>query len=419
MIWEMLDWISVYMFGMILMLSFLQIPVSKKSIFTVAILSITCLSTQGLLVRSYGFDTVNKAYPLIVHLPLFLICRYYFKKRPADVFFSLLTAYLLTTPRNFFGQLMALCFSNTDYAVNFGKLVITIPFLLLLLGFWTPSIREFLHQRSQSLWMMSVPFVLYYVLAYVTTVYTNLMLQSNILFISFIMTLFAVILYALSIIVGLQNEKYLSLKQKQELLEMQSFETKKRLEEIHVSQMETSTIRHDMRHYLQIIDTLAFQEKNTRIRDYIRKIQEGISETVVKQYCLNDQVNLVISSFAGKAKELGVNLETAVNLVKSTEDKRILDVCILLSNALENAVSAAAKTSNPWVKLHCGIVEEHIVIKVENSFTGEIKFKNGIPKSGRPGHGFGTFSIASIAEKYGGTADFSSKDHVFIVRAVL
>ena len=419
MIWEMLDWISVFLFGMVLMLSFLDVPRSKHNIFIVVSLSICCFAVQILLVYFYGFETVSKAYPLIVHLPIYLTCIYCFKKKPSAVFFSLLTAYLLTTPRNFFGQLVALCFAGSLDALYIGKFLVTIPFLLLLLRFWSPASREFLHQRSQSLWIMSIPFALYYVLCYATTVYTNLLLESNLLFISFIMTLFAVILCALSSVIGIQNERYLSLKQHQELLELQSFETKKRLEEIHISQQETRTIRHDMRHYLQMIDTLASEDNTKGIRDYIREIQTGIDDTVVKQYCLNDQVNIVISSYTGKAKEQGIEFNATVNLPESMDAKKSLDLCILLSNALENAVTAAAKTKNPWVNLRSALVNQHIVIQVENSFLGTIKFENGIPKSSAPGHGFGSFSISTLAEKYGGTADFSCHDQVFTMRAVL
>jgi len=419
MIWEMLNWVSIFIFGVILTISFLSVPHAKRSVFLILCLSTFCFFLQIILVYFYGFEAVNKVYPVIVHLPIFLTCVYCFKKKPSAVVFAMLTAYLLTTPRNFFGQLAGLCFASSPDAVNIGKLIVTIPFLLLLLRFWSPVAREFLGQPSQSLWIMSIPFVLYYVLSYVATVYTNLLLESNILFISFIMTLLALILCALSNAIRVQNEKYLSLREHQELLELQSSETKKRLEEIHLSQQETRTIRHDMRHYLQLIDTLASEENIKGIRAYIREIQTGIDNTVVEQYCLNEQVNLVISSYVGKAREQEIEFKTTVNLPETMEAKKTLDLCILLSNALDNAVTAAANTKNPWVNLHCAFVDGHIVVQVKNCYFGRIKFENGIPKSSTPGHGFGSFSISTLAEKYGGTADFACHDQVFTMRAVL
>lgn len=417
--WEMLNWISVFIFGLILMLSFLNIPRNRHNIIVVATLCVICFVIQIILVSFYSFEAVNKTYPLIVHLPILLTCIGYFKKKPSASLFSLLTAYLLTIPRNFLGQLVALCFFGYPDALNIGKFIVTIPFLLLLLRFWSPATREFLRQRSQSLWLMSIPFALFYILSYVTTVYTNVLLESNVLFISFIMTLFAVIICGLSSVIGHQNEKNLTLKQHQELLELQSSETKKRLEEIHLSQQETRTIRHDIRHYLQMIDTMASEDNIKGIREYIREIQSGIDDTVVKQYCLNDQVNLVVSSYAGKAKEQNIEFNVSLNLPEAMETKKSLDLCILLSNALENAIQAAVLTTNPWVKLRCALIDDHVVVQVENGFAGTIKFENGIPKSREQGHGLGSFSISTLAEKYGGTADFSCENHIFTMRAVL
>ena len=175
MIWEMLNWVSVFIFGVILTISFLSVPHAKRSVFLILCLSTFCFFLQIMLVYFYGFEAVNKVYPVIVHLPIFLTCVYCFKKKPSAVVFAMLTAYLLTTPRNFFGQLVALCFAGSPDALYIGKFLVTIPFLLLLLRFWSPASREFLHQRSQSLWIMSIPFALYYVLCYATTVYTNLL----------------------------------------------------------------------------------------------------------------------------------------------------------------------------------------------------------------------------------------------------
>ena len=104
MIWVMLDWISVFVFGTVLTLSFLGVPRSRRSVAAALWLTAGCLAVQVLLAHFYGFDAVNKAYPLIVHLPLFLTCVFYFKKPPASALFALLTAYVLTIAR-FFGHL--------------------------------------------------------------------------------------------------------------------------------------------------------------------------------------------------------------------------------------------------------------------------------------------------------------------------
>lgn len=419
MMWTWLNWLSVFIYGTALTLSFLNIKPTRKNVFAVVLLTVFCIAAQALMVSLWGFEAVNKAYPLIVHLPLFLLCVYFYKIQPASALISILTAFLLTVPRNLLGQVAATLFPGAEYAMDMAKFLITFPLLFLLLRFWSPGSRIFLRQRSQVLWIMAIPFELYYITAYVTTVYTDLLWQSNVLTTGTVGMLFALVLCALSSVVGRQNERVLTLQQRQKLLSLQSSETEKRMEEIRYSQQKTRAMRHDMRHYLQIIDSYAAEGDTAAIQEYIRQVQTGIDETVVSQYCLNEQVNLVLSSCVGKAKKQDVEIVVSADIPETLEDDRTLDLCILLANAMENAVTAAAETAKPWVELSCGTVGEKLVVLVSNSCGERVEFENSIPKSHRAGHGFGTYSIAMLAEKHGGTADFSCRDGIFTMRAVL
>jgi hypothetical protein len=81
-----------------------------------------------------------------------------------------------------------------------------------------------------------------------------------------------------------------------------------------------------------------------------------------------------------------------------------------VNSASVRFAAAAAKTAKPWVELDCGMVGEKLAVQVTNSCCEEVAFKNDIPQSGRAGHGLVTYSIAELAEKHGGTADFSCRE---------
>jgi len=110
---------------------------------------------------------------------------------------------------------------------------------------------------------------------------------------------------ALSSVVERQNDQYVSLKQRQALLELQSSEMEKRLEKIRYSRQKARVMRHDLRYYLQIIDGYAAEGNDAAIREYVWEIQTSIDETAIAQYCFNEQVNLVVSSCVGKAEKHG------------------------------------------------------------------------------------------------------------------
>ena len=79
-----LNWLSVFVYRMVLTLSFLGVKPTRKNIAAAAALSAVCLLAQWTLASIWGFEVVNKAYPFIVHLPLFLLCVFFYKKSPAS-----------------------------------------------------------------------------------------------------------------------------------------------------------------------------------------------------------------------------------------------------------------------------------------------------------------------------------------------
>ena len=104
----------------------------------------------------------------------------------------------------------------------------------------------------------------------------------------------------------------------------------------------------------------------------------------------------------------------------------VVDLFTMLGNALDNAVEAVEKCPPEQYKsIAVRVWQKDLftVIQVENSFNGEIVLlENGLPKSGKgddDNHGFGTKSIRSIAEKYGGTASVKAEEQVFTLTILL
>ena len=56
---------------------------------------------------------------------------------------------------------------------------------------------------------------------------------------------------------------------------------------------------------------------------------------------------------------------------------------------------------------------------VTNPCGEAVRFENGVPVSGEPGHGIGVQSICAIVERYGGACSFQVEDGQFILRLFL
>ena len=99
------------------------------------------------------------------------------------------------------------------------------------------------------------------------------------------------------------------------------------------------------------------------------------------------------------------------------------DLCILLSNALENALHAcqpfAAAGTAPTIDVRFYVREDKLFLQVTNPCGSMVRFENGLPVSDQPGHGIGVQSICAIVQRYGGVYAFSVQNGQFILRLSL
>ena len=100
-----------------------------------------------------------------------------------------------------------------------------------------------------------------------------------------------------------------------------------------------------------------------------------------------------------------------------------INLCLVFSNLLENAIQASVKTAPARRKINVEVYARHnhlLLIHVENTFDGKIQQKNNIFQSSkRSGNGIGIESVRHITDKNGGACDFTYKDGIFSAKIML
>ena len=100
-----------------------------------------------------------------------------------------------------------------------------------------------------------------------------------------------------------------------------------------------------------------------------------------------------------------------------------MDLCLILSNLLENALEASRKTAAAQQQISLEIYQHSapiLLIRIENNFDGMIKEKNHLLHSTkRKGLGIGTQSVRRMAEKNDGSCDFTYENGVFTAKVML
>lgn len=235
--------------------------------------------------------------------------------------------------------------------------------------------------------------------------------------ISFSLLALLLLFYALFYLMASSLNHNNRLRQENEFLSMQQA----RYDSLKTAIEETREARHDMRHHFDVLLRLASQKEWDNLTEYLAGVRERIPDTEL-YLCDNPAADSVAGHYAMLLSKAGVPFSCELDLPVHLPVPEI-DLCLVLSNLLENALEASLKTVpekrnvHAQAYLHSGNV---ILLTVENAFDGDIKEKNGVLQSSkRRGAGVGTQSVRHIAEKNGGYCRFLYSSGHFAANVML
>ncbi len=410
----------VLLYGTLLGVGFSGGCTTKKERHDVTVLSFVILAMQMLCYFLLGLENTRKLYPLISHLPLFLMLVFRFK-RPWDVALtSILTAYFCCQLPQWIGTVTLHLF-GTRLAYALGYILSLVPLYVLLRRYFTKEVNRAMAYSKRSLLLFGGLPLFYYIFDYATTVYTDALYTGVRMVIEFLPAAMALFYVAFVSVYHQEVQRRSRLEMDNAILTAQSERAKHEIFALQQVQQQTSIYRHDMRHHLSLLNGYLEAGEISRAGEYIRQTQTDIDKIVPVRYCENNTVNLILASFAMKAKQQGVDFSAEVN-IPATLPLSDTELCALLSNGLENAVCAAAQTdgdSQRTVRINCQLHKDKLLIYISNPYRGTVIMREGLPESNQPQHGFGAKSIRMIAERHNGYCAFEAKDGLFTLKAVM
>ena len=179
----------------------------------------------------------------------------------------------------------------------------------------------------------------------------------------------------------------------------------------------TAKVRHDFKHTICLLDSLANSGDIKSIRDYLSNYISNMPENEIRYYCKNNSLNALLNHYMRQCKSEKIKFECKIALPVKEISISTIDLCNIIGNLLENAVLACRELAEEERKIEIKILERNmsnLYIVATNSFNGFVKQKNNTYiTTRRTGNGIGLKSIKSAAETYGGSADFRNNDHEF------
>ena len=173
---------------------------------------------------------------------------------------------------------------------------------------------------------------------------------------------------------------------------------------------------HDIKRQLRAIELVDEAKRAELVQGMERAISvyDAVSNTD------NAALNTILSEKQLYCTAHGISLTCAAN-GKELAFFDPVDLYVLLSNLLDNAIEAAEKLEEPEkrvISLTASVRNgSFLVIRTDNYFEGGLSLRDGLPqtsKRDRAYHGFGVKSIRHIAEKYGGTFHVEADGDIFV-----
>ncbi len=181
--------------------------------------------------------------------------------------------------------------------------------------------------------------------------------------------------------------------------------------------------QHDYNKHLRCIKQLGLEGEYEKQQEYIDKLTG--SSTLNKGYidCGSTIISAVVTDAYIRAgsMELEMTCEGHIERIGAIDET---DMCILVSNILDNALEACQKveTGAKRIGIHMGYSGNRIYIRVDNSTLIKQLERNALmtsDKNSNGEHGIGMRNIAAIVDKYGGSVMWSVDNYIFTIEIIM
>ncbi len=173
---------------------------------------------------------------------------------------------------------------------------------------------------------------------------------------------------------------------------------------------QTHSFRHDIQNHLLVVRQLLAGEKPDAAREYLEKLEEAADALSFPAQTGNDALDALLGSKLAVATAQGIPVDCEMHIPKHSGVDDI-DWCIVLANALDNAINASEAMDGPEKE-----------IRIFGSQKGNIyllRVENRCPASTKPPKaGIGLSNIRAVLSKYDGRMDIEVTDGFFRLSAL-
>lgn len=225
-----------------------------------------------------------------------------------------------------------------------------------------------------------------------------------------------IVMFAIMLLLLINNMSKKYFKDTSDLLLKQINTQLRHYEALDDMKKEFHSFRHDYINHMQCVAALISSNKNEEAVRYINKLSKSKTITEKPYECGNHILDSILTEKAAAAKEC----DTEICLDGLfTHDFDPVDLCVIFSNALDNAIEACRKIGgHKIIDVKLNIQQGYQFISISNP-TNEENDDLETTKDDKVHHGFGINNIRNAVNRHNGTFGIDNADGLFCLNITL
>ncbi len=192
------------------------------------------------------------------------------------------------------------------------------------------------------------------------------------------------------------------------------------LQTAHFAEVQTANqalreLRHELKNYMFYMNYLIDQGDFDRLRRFFSEFYQKEHRNLYEISGSDSFLDAVLQQKITAARALGAEVTEHV-LLPDDDTLNNLDLCIVLSNLIDNAVEACHSLAHPAIDIRLKRVKDYVSVVVENTASMDVLKQNPLmrtSKGDKETHGIGLRVIRQIVERYDGSIEFDSDEGHF------
>lgn len=376
-----------------------------------------CLLINSYIAIKFGEETLRSVILFTIGIPYFVLILFITKDKISQTVFNFwLWINIYETIADFSEFINSFTFKSNSFLTALMFVLFSVYFVVYKKYLKTKH-RQIMEMLSVDWWIFSfIPMFFTALIVAVKYGFKDLGVNGKNYFLLFLIHILMCLVYVL--IAYTFKTAYDAMKRERHAQNMkEQIVLQKKQYELYLQKAEVERIfRHDARHRNAILLSYLENGDINGAKELLHSEQTEIQCNSPVRFCENVLINAVLSDYLVKAQEKGIKFSAQIRLPQRIACDEV-EFCIMISNLLENSVSAAKE----FVKISIKGLNSQLSLNVENDYSSELKKDtNGdyvTTKEG--GLGLGIKSVAAILKQNGGFLKIDDENGTFRVFATM